>query len=202
MQNKVKIIIADTENILKYEQKILSQIAAQYVKKYHEHKIESDKKQELMAGYLLKEYLNVEKEEQLVINENGKPALSVGKPYFNLSHSGKYVVLAIADCEIGIDIEHIMACHEAIVKKVYSPRMQEELSELSGKERDKKFSQLWTEFEARLKLKGIGFEEGWKELRDMDCYIDTKCVEDYFISVAMEEENEVEIEYFQMNELR
>ena len=198
MQNQAKIIIADTENILKYEQKILSQIAPQYVKKYHEHKIESDKKQELMAGYLLKEYLNVEREEQLVINENGKPALLVGKPYFNLSHSGKYVVLAIADYEIGIDIEHIMTCHEATVKKVYSQKMQDELSELSGKERDEKFSELWTEFEAKLKLKGIGFEEGWKELRDMACYIDSRRVEDYFVSVATEEETKIEIERFNL----
>ena len=89
-----------------------------------------------------------------------------------------------------------MTCHEATVKKVYSPKMKEELSGLSGKERDEKFSQLWTEFEARLKLKGIGFEEGWKALRDMNCYIETRRVEDYFVSVATEEETKIEIERF------
>ena len=173
MSYKAKLIIADAEHILQYEKKILSQIAPQYVKKYREHKIEEDKKQELMAGYLLKMYLNIEHEEQLIINENGKPFLKAGEPFFNLSHSGNYVVLAIADCEIGVDIEHIMQCHEATVKKVYSARMQE--------------------FEARLKLKGIGFEEGWKELRDMNCYIDTRRVENYFISVATEEEIFLEV---------
>ena len=74
-------------------------------------------------------YLNIEHEEQLIINENGNPFLKAGEPFFNLSHSGNYVVLAIADCEIGVDIEHIMQCHEATVKKVYSPRMQEELTD-------------------------------------------------------------------------
>ncbi len=70
MSYKAKLIIADAEHILQYEKKILSQIAPQYVKKYREHKIEEDKKQELMAGYLLKTYLDIEREEQLVINEN------------------------------------------------------------------------------------------------------------------------------------
>lgn len=50
MSYKAKLIIADAEHILQYEKKILSQIAPQYVKKYREHKIEEDKKQELMAG--------------------------------------------------------------------------------------------------------------------------------------------------------
>lgn len=202
MQEKVKVIIADVEDILKYESEIFPQIAPQYVKKYREHKIESDKKQELMAGYLLKYYLNVERDEQLVIRENGKPELTAGKPYFNLSHSGKYVVLAIADYEIGIDIERIMPCHEATVKKVYSPKMQDELTGLEGEERNYKFIQLWTEFEARLKLKGTGFGEGWKEIQDMNCYIDTRMVEDYFISVAMEKEIGVNIQKFEISELR
>lgn len=198
MPYKAKLIIADAEHILQYEKQILSQIAPRYVKKYQEHKIEADKKQELMAGYLLKIYLDIEREEQLVINENGKPLLKAGKPFFNLSHSGNYVVLVISDCEIGVDIEHIMQCHEATVKKVYSPRMQEELTGLSGEEKNEKFSQLWTEFEARLKLKGTGFGEGWKEIQDMECYIETRRMEDFFVSVAAEYPLNIEVEHFHL----
>ena len=198
MPYKAKLIIADAEHILQYEKQILSQIAPQYVKKYQEHKIEADKKQELMAGHLLKTYLDIEREEQLVINENGKPLLKAGKPFFNLSHSGNYVVLVIADCEIGVDIEHIMQCHEATVKKVYSPRMQEELTDLLGEEKNEKFSQLWTEFEARLKLKGTGFGEGWKEIQDMECYIETRRMEDFFVSVAAEYPLNIEVEHFHL----
>lgn len=198
MPYKAKLIIANAEHILQYEKQILSQIAPQYVKKYQEHKIEADKKQELMAGHLLKTYLDIEREEQLVINENGKPLLKAGKPFFNLSHSGNYVVLVIADCEIGVDIEHIMQCHEATVKKVYSPRMQEELTDLLGEEKNEKFSQLWTEFEARLKLKGTGFGEGWKEIQDMECYIETRRMEDFFVSVAAEYPLNIEVEHFHL----
>ena len=60
-----KLIIADIEKISCDEEQILSQIAQRYVEKFHKHKKEKDKKQELIAGYLLKEYLNVEKDEQL-----------------------------------------------------------------------------------------------------------------------------------------
>ena len=52
-----------------------------------------------------KEYLGVENDAQLVMNKNGKPMLVDARKHFNLSHSGKYVVPAIADQEVGIDIE-------------------------------------------------------------------------------------------------
>ena len=105
---KGRIIIADIEKISCKEEWILSQIAQIYVEKYQKHKRETDKKQELIAGYLLKEYLGVENDAQLVMNKNGKPMLVDARKHFNLSHSGKYVVLAIADQEVGIDIERIM----------------------------------------------------------------------------------------------
>ena len=99
---KGRIIIADIEKISCKEEWILSQIAQRYVEKYQKHKRETDKKQELIAGYLLKEYLGVENDAQLVMNKNGKPMLVDARKHFNLSHSGKYVVLAIADQEVGM----------------------------------------------------------------------------------------------------
>ena len=64
---KGRIIIADIEKISCKEEWILSQIAQRYVEKYQKHKRETDKKQELIAGYLLKEYLGVENDAQLVM---------------------------------------------------------------------------------------------------------------------------------------
>ena len=72
---KGRIIIADIEKISCKEEWILSQIAQRYVEKYQKHKRETDKKQELIAGYLLKEYLGVENDAQLVMNKNGKPMI-------------------------------------------------------------------------------------------------------------------------------
>ena len=56
------------------------------------------------AGYLLKKYLPSGEIKEM---ENGKPYLE-GGPFFNISHSGEYVVLAIHPTkEVGIDIENI-----------------------------------------------------------------------------------------------
>ena len=58
----------------------------------------------LGAGYLLKKYLPLGEIKTL---ENGKPYLE-HDPYFNVSHSGEYVVLAIhPSFPLGVDIEHI-----------------------------------------------------------------------------------------------
>ena len=48
---KGRIIIADIEKISCNKEWILSQIAQRYVEKYQKHKRETDKKQELIAGY-------------------------------------------------------------------------------------------------------------------------------------------------------
>ena len=159
---KGRIIIADIEKISCKEEWILSQIAQRYVEKYQKHKRETDKKQELIAGYLLKEYLGVENDAQLVMNKNGKPMLVDARKHFNLSHSGKYVVLAIADQEVGIDIERVRPYHEATAKKIFSNEIQNAMSELCGEEKDRIFTQLWTELEAKLKVKGIDLAKNGK----------------------------------------
>ncbi len=57
------------------------------------------------------------------------------RKHFNLSHSGKYVVLAIADQEVGIDIERVRPYHEATAKKIFSNEIQNAMSELCGEEK-------------------------------------------------------------------
>ena len=56
------------------------------------------------AGYLLKRFLPTD---DIQIGPTGKPYLLEG-PFFNLSHSGEYVVLCINKArEVGVDIERI-----------------------------------------------------------------------------------------------
>lgn len=190
----VRIILAEVDKIVDDEKKLLSQIAPFYVEKYHSHKIAEDKKQELTAGYLLKKYLDISKDEQLKWNKHGKPYLVKGKPYFNLSHSGKYVVLAIADCEIGVDIERVRKCHAATVKKVFSKTQQKILEQSDEEKRDEVFTEMWTELESFLKLEGTGFGEKWEEIKKEKCSIQTMKVDEYFISCATERKVDIAIE--------
>lgn len=195
---QVKLIIADLEKITFDEQWILTQIAQRYVEKYYSHKKEEDKKQELIAGYLLKKYLGIDHSEQLDCKVGGKPTLRNGNRHFNLSHSGKYVVLAIADQEIGVDIERIRPYHEATAKKVFSLEVQKKLSAISEKERDQMFTRLWTELEAKLKVKGIGFGKEWESEKEKEFVVETRKVDDYFISVASEQEMKIETDWLNL----
>lgn len=195
---QVKLVIADIEEVADKEQWMLTQIAPRYVEKYQKHKREMDKKQELLAGYLLKKYLGVEKSEQILIKDGGKPALVQGTPYFNLSHSGRYVVLAIADKEVGIDIERVRPCHEATVKKVFSQEQQKQLSNISGKDRDQVFTRMWTELEAKLKVGGCGFGKEWKSEKDRAFFVETRELDDYYISIAARESITIDMEWLQI----
>lgn len=133
---KGRIIIADIEKISCKEEWILSQIAQRYVEKYQKHKRETDKKTGAGSlGYLLKEYLGVENDAQLVMNKNGKPMLVDARKHFNLSHSGKYVVLAIADQEVGIDIERVRPYHEATAKKIFSRNIKMQCLNFVGRKK-------------------------------------------------------------------
>ena len=65
---------------------------------------ENDRLLSFGAGYLLKRYLP---KGEIKENEGGKPYLDNG-PYFNISHSGEYVILGIHPSrDVGVDIERI-----------------------------------------------------------------------------------------------
>ncbi len=194
MKNEGKIIIADTRWFQGKEKQILPQIAPCYAKKYRNMKFRQDAEQELAAGYLLKKYLGVDRDEQLTYNTCNKPSLASKAAFFNLSHSKNLVMLAIADCDIGVDIEKIMDCHEATVKKVFSEEEKEELLKLEGNAKNEKYTQMWTVHEAMLKLKGTGFEDSWDKIKEpVTCSLYTAKIKDYFLSCATEKQTLFEI---------
>lgn len=182
---KVKVIIADVNHFTGDTKSLLTQIAPSYRQKYQEHKIQKDKDQELVSGLLLRKYLGVTEDAQIRYNEYKKPYLASGEAYFNLSHSEDLVALAIADCEVGLDIEKVRKCHEATVKKVFNEKQKRMLSEYSGKERDACFTRLWTECESVLKLNGTGFGDSWATIPFDCCHIHTIKWEEYYISFSI-----------------
>ena len=54
------------------------------------------------------------------ISEQGKPYLSCDGLYYNLSHSGNYVVLAFADAEVGIDLQEPRNLSEGMQQRILS----------------------------------------------------------------------------------
>jgi 4'-phosphopantetheinyl transferase len=81
-----------------------------------------------------------------------------GKPYwegchFNLSHSGPYVVLAVGESPVGVDVECFRKVRneEALAKRYFTP---EEVA-FAGNSQER-FLQIWTSKEARIKWDGSG----------------------------------------------
>jgi 4'-phosphopantetheinyl transferase len=87
----------------------------------------------------------------------GKPYLE-GNPnlHYNISHSGDWVVMALSDREVGIDVERIREPHYRIAERFFSAPELEELNRLQGKAKKDFFFDLWTLKESYLKLLGKG----------------------------------------------
>ena len=91
---------------------------------------------------------------------NGKPYLRDQKDqYFSISHSGKYVVCAVADCEIGVDIEPILPIRPAVKQRCFTAEEQQWIGEDATR-----FTRLWTMKEGYMKLTGTGLSVPAKKI--------------------------------------
>ena len=105
--------------------------------------------QSAAAGLLLRHLFG---DTEHTYGTNGKPYL-LGREdlFFSLSHSGKYVVCAVAECEIGVDIEPVSPIRPAVVRRCFNEAEQAWIGEDAAR-----FTRLWTMKEAYMKLTGTG----------------------------------------------
>lgn len=83
------------------------------------------------------------------VKKSGKPFCKNVDIEFSISHSGDFVVCAVSDKPIGIDIQKIVPYNEKIAKRVCS---QEELKMIvNSTDKAKEFIKVWTKKEAALK---------------------------------------------------
>ncbi len=137
----------------------------------------SGKKRSLASDHLsrlaLSEYAGCRREDIIFgKDEYGKPHAVNIRAGFNISHSGDYVVCAVSDCELGVDIEFLRPVNLKIARRFCTA---EELEYLFGHEpqpwefdikaedqtaelRDRFFA-LWTAKEAFCKYTGRGISE-------------------------------------------
>ncbi len=106
---------------------------------------------------------------------HGKPQLQSGRPRFNLAHSGDAVVLAVAENEVGVDVEELRALPSAerLAPRICTPRELEGLATkpgeicgpaLEGIDRSEALLRLWTAKEAVLKGLGSGIAGGMRSV--------------------------------------
>lgn len=113
---------------------------------------------EALVGFALREYWNLPLGTyRIARGEKGKPFI-VGREdvFFNLSHSGEYVVCAVSDREIGVDIEKRAKARMEVAGRFFHEREVRVLTSLHGIKQDQLFFNYWSVKESYLKYTGMG----------------------------------------------
>ena len=99
-----------------------------------------------------------EKDYRVLQNDFGKPFLSGLKTpvYFNISHSNEYIVIAISDCEVGVDIEFRSEAKIGIAHRFFHVEEYRKLQQSHGEVQRIMFFDYWSAKESYLKYCGTG----------------------------------------------
>ena len=141
----------------------------------------------------------------IVRNEKGKPYFEdKGLPYFNISHSGDYLVVVVSDVEVGIDIQEVGDNFERSLKtarRFFSKEEAEEIEriaeEVSAEVANEYFFRLWTRKESYGKCLGAGvnpvisedMRDTEKKLFDGFVFTEEPAPEGYMITVCERKAN-------------
>lgn len=115
---------------------------------------------------ILGRYLGVEPASvSIAVDDHGKPHLTGDQAWlrFNLSHSADLLILAIAhEREIGVDVEWMRdnMSFQMLAESFLTPADATALSALPEPQKMRRFYELWTGTEARLKAEGVGLARG------------------------------------------
>ena len=108
----------------------------------------------ILINFIKKQYqINCE----LKIDRRGKPYFENADMYFNISHSGSYVVAAVSEKEIGIDIQKVVPDKHREAEKNFLPKECDYINApADSREQWQRFCEVWTIKEAYLKNIGMG----------------------------------------------
>lgn len=176
---------------------------ANFFSSYRINKLKTIKNEKLYqfnieVEYLIKQsiekYLNTKIDKlKFDLSKNNKPIWYDNKLNINISHSNNYLVVAIAEDNIGVDIERINIKHQNIAKKIYDDnKYQKYFNDITQIIKD------WTIIEAYLKYNDLILTKDFKslhinELKIEDLYYKSMQINDFIITVVMNDEFETNI---------
>lgn len=160
---KPLVLIADSQALEESDlfEKLYEAAPAYRKEKVDRFHFDSDKRLSLAAGTLLGIALREcgcdEAELTLCEGEYGKPYFKeLPALRFNLSHSGNRALCAVAESDIGCDVELVKEYKEVIAKRFFHPSEIEHLADTPPNRIAREFYRLWTLKESYLKCTGIG----------------------------------------------
>lgn len=190
-----------------YKEAFLNQVSTEKKMRINRFRREIDGQRTLCGEILVKSMLaNYLKRPIHTItfqkNEFGKPYLEDNPIYFNISHSGQWVVGAVSDCPVGIDVEEVKVAKSAkldIAQRFFSEEEYRWLTSFNDEVLcQKMFYMLWSGKESYIKMIGEGlsiplneFELTYQEemllkkpYKDIEGYFETYPLENYSLVVC------------------
>lgn len=196
----VKLYVADTDLGKKHFRFLLENVSVGQKEKALRYANEIDQIRSLLSSYLK----NQLSREELLKNENGKPYFANG-PYFNISHSGKYVLMAVSTAEIGVDIEEIKNKDMSSLVRIFNEAEAKMIKEHSD------FYYLWCAKESLIKCMGLSVSKvreipglplnGLKTYKGKDYQCKSFIYDKHIVSITREGNEEYEIDIKKVNKL-
>ena len=189
----VKLYVVDTDLGKKYFRFLLEHVNAEQKEKALRFANEVDQIRSLLSSYLK----NLLSEEELLKNENGKPYFANG-PYFNISHSGRYVLMAVSTTEVGVDIEEIKYKDMSSLVRIFNEAEAKMIKEHSD------FYYLWCAKESLIKCMGLSVGKvreipslplnGLKTYKGIDYQCQSFIYDKHIVSITREGSEEYKID--------
>lgn len=161
-----EVVVDDVEPLMEEQLflRMLTTVSPERQKKARRYKFPKGKALSLGAALALDKLLQRrglrERDQRYLEGKHGKPSfVDYPKIHFSISHSSHFVACAMADCEIGIDIQHLVKANEPLMRRVLSDDEMEMVMDRQGEERQMLFARLWALKEAYLKAVGTGITD-------------------------------------------
>ena len=197
---KVKLYVADTDLGLKKKRFLLENVSVGQKEKALRFANEIDQIRSLLSSYLK----NLLSREEVLKNEYGKPYFDNG-PFFNISHSGKYVLMAVSTSEVGVDIEEMKNKDMSALVRIFNEAEAKMIKEHSD------FYYLWCAKESLIKCMGLSVSKvrempglplnGLKTFKGKDYQCKSFIYDKHIVSITREGNDEFEIETKKVDKL-
>ncbi|WP_310603740.1 4'-phosphopantetheinyl transferase family protein [Anaerosporobacter sp.] len=145
---------------------------------------------EYLARYALKKHYNLSDNDiSFSTSTYGKPFLKdIDNIYFNISHSGNWVVCVVGDEPLGVDVEKIAHTDLHLAERFFTQNEYTRILECAVKDRADEFFKLWTLKESYIKAIGKGLHMSldsfeFRHIQDKEqLFIDNEPVDCYHFS--------------------
>ena len=196
----VKLVVLDIELAFHHQKKLLEKVNDKQKEKAFGYKNETDQIRSLASSYLI----NSLSSEPLLFNDTGKPFFENG-PFFNISHSGRYIVMAVSNKGVGVDIEENVERNMSALIRIFNEAEAKMIKEHAD------FYYLWCAKESLIKCMGSSISKvkevpslplnGLKTFKGKDYQSKTFVYEKHIISVTRESNEDFEVKMERINQL-